>query len=164
MFDFENNQWFTPTEIPIQSILVIVIVLSLIILIIFMVYRRYIRFKKLQSFHDEMDLMQFENNESKTLDDIVKRYALNEPVEILYSLRLFDEMAEKEMARILSSSMPSKGKNKYIDLLYQIRHKTYFSEEVPAYSARKNDQNKTDSNGENNSYNSSYKNQPAAVH
>lgn len=164
MFDFKNNPWFAPTEIPIQTLLVVVIALSSIILIIFMIYRRYIRFKKLQSFHEEMDLMQFENQESKTLDDIVKRYALNEPVEILYSLRLFDEMAEKEMERILSSSMPSKAKDKYIDLLYQIRHKTYFSETTPAYSALSNDQNKTDSKEENSSYKSSYKNQPAAVH
>ena len=62
-----------------------------------------------------------------TLADMVKRYAMNEPVRILYSQRLFDDLACKEMQRILASAGSAEAKEQFIDALYEIRAKTYNS-------------------------------------
>jgi len=119
--------WIKPTDVPVDLLFGLLLGMTLIVLAILYIHRRYAYFKKVQILQEEMELLQLENNESQTLESLVKRYTLNEPVEILYSLRLFDELALKEMGRILGSPLSQDSKKKYIDLLYMIRQKTYFA-------------------------------------
>ncbi len=86
----------------------------------------YQRWKKHRRFIEELNQLSLEEAEGNALINIVKRHAMSEPVEVLYSLRVFDELAEKEMNRILSLQGSQEIKQKYIDLLYTIRQKTYF--------------------------------------
>ncbi|MBI1386933.1 MAG: hypothetical protein GC154_00610 [bacterium] len=106
---------------------VLLIAVCLIGLIIF-VHRRYVRYKKERQFIDELETMEMGQTESDTLFNLVRRYALNEPVDILYSVRLFDELAVKEIERVLASPLSSDSKSKFVNLIYSIRQKTYFQE------------------------------------
>ena len=122
-FDFPL---LTPSEINLKVAGWVLLLCVALILLIYFIYKRYIRFKKQQELLEELEIRDYESMESNTITDLVKRYTLNEPIEILYSLRLFDELAEKEMERVLGSSLSSESKNQYVDLLYRIRQKTYF--------------------------------------
>ncbi len=129
-----NNKSFdvpflTPTDVNLDVMIWALGICVVLITFIIVAYKRYQRFKKEQELIEEMEVREFENQESSTITDLVKRYTVNEPVEILYSLRLFDELAEKEMTRVLGSSLSSDSKKKYVDLLYRIRQKTYFPSE-----------------------------------
>ncbi len=94
-------------------------------LIIYSVYR-YRRFKRYQEFVAEMKQFQLDEEQENTLAQMVKSYALEEPVEILLSLRKFDELAQKEIAKVLGSTGSVDAKKKFINLVYDIRRKTYF--------------------------------------
>ncbi len=96
-----------------------------IVAVVFVSYR-YKRWKKHQRFVAELSQLALEDKEGNTLIDLVKRYAMDEPVEVLYSLRVFDQLAEKEMCRVLGLQGSQEAKQQYIDLLYSIRQKTYF--------------------------------------
>ena len=56
---------------------------------------------------------------------LVKRYQVGEPVQILYSAKLFDDLATAEMRRILASQGSAEAKEKFINSLYEIRTRTY---------------------------------------
>jgi hypothetical protein len=56
----------------------------------------------------------------------VKQYAMQEPVQILLSLRMFDELACQEISRVLGSSGSTTAKNRFVQMIYDIRKKTYF--------------------------------------
>ena len=56
---------------------------------------------------------------------MVKRYAMEEPVTILYSERLFDEMAADEIQRVIASPASAQAKEQFIDTIYKIRVRTY---------------------------------------
>ncbi|MEW6237371.1 MAG: hypothetical protein AB1656_23920 [Candidatus Omnitrophota bacterium] len=118
--------WIKPTDVPVELLFWFLIGITLAVLAILYICRRYAYFKKVQILQEEMKALELENGESQTLESLVKRYMLNEPVEILYSLRLFDDLALKEMGRILGSPLSQESKKKYIDMLYLIRQKTYF--------------------------------------
>jgi hypothetical protein len=123
-FGFE---WITPTGNPTVILAVMAGVAVLISLLVVASYhlRRWQRHRR---FLQELNLFALEENEGSTLIDLVKRYATDEPVEVLYSLRMFDELAEKEMNRVLGLQGSRESKQQYIDLLYAIRQKTYFAE------------------------------------
>jgi len=122
---YTNPQSVSP-ELLITALLIFIAV----VLVTLFLYRKYMNYKKTKLFLEELEVLELGRVESNTLTTLVKRYALNEPVEILYSLRLFDELAEKEMARVLSSPLSSDSKTQYVDLLYRIRVKTYFPEGI----------------------------------
>jgi hypothetical protein len=121
---------FDPKSVSTPVLFTILLSLTVLVLLVVYLHHRYVRYKKERVFFEEMDMLELESTESSTLTDIVKRYSLNEPVQILYSLRLFDEMAEKEMERVLSKPLPINLKTQYVDVLYNIRQKTYFPEGV----------------------------------
>jgi len=64
--------------------------------------RQYRHYLQAIRFREEMDAMDLKREDSNILRELVQRYALNEPVKILYSLPLFDELAQKEMVRVLA--------------------------------------------------------------
>lgn len=131
---------FSPENVPTPFLLAILAGIALIVGLIIFFHYRSIRLKKEYAFQEEMKILEMDDKESNALADIVRRYALNEPVEILYSLPLFDKMVEKEMERVLSTPLSSDVKKRYVDLLYLIRQKTYFPEEYRAHVTASNRQ------------------------
>lgn len=100
----------------------------LLIGIVFYLNVRYQWFKKIRRLREEMEYLELNPTEETILTDMIKRYRLNEPVDMLLSLKLFDELATKEMYRILQSVGTSSAKQKSIELVYEIRQRTFFSE------------------------------------
>ena len=123
-------QLYSVFELTPEILITFLGVSALLLFLAIFIYHRYSRYKKEKVLFDEMQTLDFGSTESSTLSDIARRYTINEPVEILYSLRLFDEMAEKEMERVLSKPLPMELKKQYVDLLYNIRQKTYFADDI----------------------------------
>ncbi|HPA45017.1 MAG TPA: hypothetical protein PLG59_06270 [bacterium] len=125
MPSLKDVTWMTPKGDPTLIFGILGGLAVLIVIIVFANYR-YRRWKKHQRFVAELNQLALGDKEGNTLIDLVKRYAMDEPVEVLYSLRAFDALAEKEMCRILGLQGSQETKQQYIDLLYSIRQKTYF--------------------------------------
>lgn len=100
-------------------------ILALTILLIMYATYRYRRWKKFKEFETEMKALDLESEQEGTLAEMVKRYSMDEPVNILFSARLFDEMASVEIKRVLGSPASAKQKQDFIDKVYNIRIKTY---------------------------------------
>ena len=94
---------------------------------VYSVYR-YQQWRSYQNFVGEMQQLGLNPEQEGTFGDLVKRYKMKDPVEILYSLRMFDDMAALEMSRVLGSSGSMSAKEEFVDTLYEIRHITYLSE------------------------------------
>ena len=56
---------------------------------------------------------------------MVKRYQMKEPVKVLQSARVFDEMASDEIVRVLCSARSAASKESFIDTVYDIRNRTF---------------------------------------
>ena len=106
-------------------------IVALLSIGIYCVYR-YQRWRKHQAFVSELQQLGLNTEQEGTFGDIVKRYKMKDPVEILYSLRMFDGMASEEMLRVLGSSGSQSAKEEFIDTLYDIRQVTYLREEEEA--------------------------------
>lgn len=122
---FATKLW-NPSELS-PFFIVFSIVLSSILIGLFPYFlRRYtLRMNELR-FREQIGNLELEREDSNILWDLVHRYTLNEPVQILHSLPLFDELAQKEMVRVLSHPSSSRAKMQYIDHLYGLRQKMYF--------------------------------------
>jgi len=101
------------------------LVLSFLILAVVYSMYRYEKWKKYTQFTDEMRTLDLDPDSEGTLAFMVKRYSLDEPVKVLMSARLFDDMAQKEMMRVLASEGSQKAKEEFINTVYKIRNKTY---------------------------------------
>lgn len=115
----------TPIAVDTSSLIYILIGLSILTFAIIYGSYRYQRFKKYQEFEQEMNLLELDQLEESTLSEMVLRFALQEPVQVLVSKRTFDEMAAREIQRILGSPGSMKAKQEFINTLYEIRKKTY---------------------------------------
>ena len=124
----QEKIFFNPTGGDSTELFYILITLvSLILLISFIVYR-FRRFKLFQEFTQEMTLLEFNDDQESALTGIVKRYSLSEPVSVLFSIKLFDELATKEISRVLGSPGSANQKQQFINMVYEIRKKTYFQD------------------------------------
>ena len=94
---------------------------------VYCVYR-YQKWRSYQAFVGEMQQLGLNPDQEGTFGDLVKRYKMKDPVEILYSLRMFDEMAALEMDRVLGSPGSMSAKQEFVNTLYEIRQITYMSE------------------------------------
>ncbi len=118
------NTW-NPTETdPTTLLSVLGGIVSIIMLVIFGAYH-FKKWKQFKTFEDEMRSLDLDPGQEGTFADMVKRFALDEPINVLYSPRLFDEMASSEMLRVLGSAGSIKAKQEFIDTVYKIRVKTY---------------------------------------
>ena len=91
----------------------------------------YQKWRRYQLFITELKTLDLDPKQEGTFADLVKRYNMDQPVNILYSKRLYDELASTEMIRILSSPGSVTAKAAYIDSLYEIRDRTYASDWDP---------------------------------
>ena len=118
-------QTWNPTETdPTTLLSVLGGIVTVIMLIVFGAYQ-FKKWKQFKTFEDEMRSLDLDPQQEGTFADMVKRYSMDEPVNILYSPRLFDEMASNEMLRVLGSQGSAKAKKEFIDTVYKIRVKTY---------------------------------------
>lgn len=126
---FAQNEFSAPLfkNTSIDPTLLLSILGSLVALILLIVYGvyRYNKWKQYVAFEDEMKSLGMDSNAEDTLAGMVKRFQMDEPVQILFSPRLFDEMATNEILRVLASSGSLKAKQNFIDTIYEIRNKTY---------------------------------------
>ncbi len=118
-------QFFDPSSIDPNVALSFLGLLTLFILSLVYLTYRYQRWKRYQEFLEEMKTLDLDPESEGTFAWMVKRYQLEEPVNILYSARTFDEMATSEMFRILASAGSMQSKQQFIDTVYTIRTKTY---------------------------------------
>ncbi len=126
MNELNSNTFYKTTAVQTDVVLYVIAGIALLIfLIVFAVYR-YRRFKLFQQFSQEMGQFEFDTEEESTLTNLVKKHALKEPISVLFSLQLFDELAALEIARVLGSSGSSVAKQNFINMVYEIRKKTYF--------------------------------------
>ena len=95
--------------------------------VVFFLYR-YQQFKRFREFKEELHTLDLGAEEENAFSQMVKQYAMKEPVKILFSLRLYDEMALKEMSRILGSAGSIQAKQQFVNLMYDIRKKTYYKD------------------------------------
>ncbi|HPA44416.1 MAG TPA: hypothetical protein PLZ55_03325 [bacterium] len=119
------DNWFQSSQVNPDILLGIGI--GLAVLIFLLVYGAYLyqRRRHYKVFEKEMKSLDLEPNQENTLTEMVRRYSMNEPVQVLVSERLFDDLATREMRRILSGIGTIEAKEQYIDTLYAIRTKTY---------------------------------------
>ena len=111
----------------IDPVFVLKILGGIIVFVILLIVAtlRYQRWKKYNDFVEEMKALDLDPDEEGTLAAMVKRIQMDEPVNILFSARLFDEMAASEIMRVLGSPAPAKVKEKFIEQVYNIRTRTY---------------------------------------
>lgn len=121
----ESVKFFDNNPIDPTTLAYILIVLSGLVFAVVYGSYRYQRFKKLKEFNDEMRQLELDPSEENTLTELVKRHALNEPVNVLLSKRLFDELAAEEIAHVLGSAGSAGAKANFVNILYEIRRKTY---------------------------------------
>ena len=115
------NSFFESSQVDPDLLLGLAIGIAVIIFILVYGTYRYQRWWHYKHFEQEMKTLDLAPEQETTLADMVKRYAMNEPVRILYSQRLFDDLACKEMQRILASAGSAEAKEQFIDALYEIR-------------------------------------------
>lgn len=120
-----NHLWNPSCTTPIAFFLIAVLSVALLILLPSLI-RQYNRFLRAQQFRKMIEPMALERKDTNILWELVQRYALNEPMLIVYSLPLFDDLVQKEMVRVLGHPCPSMAKMQYIDFLYGLRQKMYF--------------------------------------
>lgn len=119
-FDF-----FTPnSEHGYLAFYVLIGLFFLSLILIFLTYK-YRKYKRFQEFVDEMKQLDLDEEQENTLAGMVKRYSMDEPVKILMSARLFDEMAAREIEMVLGSAASANAKKQFINMVYDIRKKTY---------------------------------------
>ncbi len=125
---FVMPKFLTPTEIDPEVLFWLIGSLTVIIAVIVFMSYRYNRWVKYKEFESEMKALDLDTGSEGTLAEMVRRHSLNEPVNVLFSASLFDEMASQEIRRILGGSAPAQQKQEQIDTLYHIRTKTYHPE------------------------------------
>lgn len=91
------------------------------------------RYQRFREFNDEMHALGLDSKQEDTLASLVKRYRMDKPLEVLLSKQVFDEMASREMVRILGTHASVDVKEKYIHELYEIRKRTYGKPQNPQY-------------------------------
>lgn len=88
---------------------------------------RYRRWLAHQRFMQEMRQLCLTELEQQTFADLVVHHIGAEPIHVLYSLPVFDRIASQEIERVLASNASRTAKEAFIDHVYSIRLKTYFS-------------------------------------
>lgn len=122
------NNMFSNTTLPMEQLLPVLGIIAVAIIGIIVGVHQFKRWKKFREFEDEMKVLDLNPDQEGTLASMVKRISMDEPVQILFSPRLFDEMASTEIVRVLGSPGSAKAKQEFIDKVYQIRTKTYHPE------------------------------------
>ncbi len=115
---------------PVDPQLLLWILVGVAVLVFSIVYGtyRYNRWRRFKEFENEMRTLDLNPEQEGTLASMVKRYQVGQPVQVLYSSKLFDDMATAEMQRILGSQGSAEAKERFINTIYEIRTRTYHAD------------------------------------
>ncbi len=131
------------SQIPVEYIIYGLLAIVFFIGIFTYASYRYQKWRRYQKFIEEMQTLDLDPDQEGTFADLVKRYNMDEPVNIIYSKRLYDELASQEMIRILASPGTVEAKAGYIETLYEIRDKTYTPEWLESVKKEPSSESKT---------------------
>lgn len=122
----------------IDPMILLFILIGMVGFILLLVYgnHRYQWFKKYKQFEEELVVFDLNDKEESILTQMVKKHKRDEPLETIHSLREFDEMVSKEMINLLASQASSATKEAFVEMIYDIRQKTFFPDLV-AYELQK---------------------------
>jgi hypothetical protein len=119
------NLFYNPKSYDPATLIYVLSSLSILVFIAFVVVYKYNRWKKYNNFLSEMKSLDLDPSSEGTFAWMVKRHQMNEPTEIIFSQKIFDEMAADEMKRVLSSPGTKSAKQQFIDTVYEIRNRTF---------------------------------------
>ncbi len=119
-----GNIWRNVGADPTVIMFVLGTLIAIVLAIVIGAYK-YQKWKKFKQFEDEMKALELDAESEGTFAWMVRRYAMDQPVDILVSPRLFDEMAASEIQNVLASNASVQSKSRFIDIVYDIRNKTY---------------------------------------
>lgn len=122
----EQISWINPRGDASSFVLLLAALVTVVVAAVVLTYwlrRRNAR----QKFYDEVEQLSLSIDEERTLTTLVLQNAKDEPVKVLYSLPVFDRIAGTEIERVLGSTASQETKESFIDHIYNIRLKTYFS-------------------------------------
>ncbi|MBZ0257160.1 hypothetical protein K8I31_13925 [bacterium] len=122
-FEFFNNSSYS-----IEVFFYMLLTASVVIAAVVYGNNKYQWFQKINRFRHEMHALELGAADEELLSDLVRRYMMKEPCEALASLPLFDELAQKEIQRVLSSPGSSESKEDFVKRIYEIRQKAFFPE------------------------------------
>lgn len=122
-FEFFNNSSYS-----IDVFIYMLLAASVVIAAVVYGNNKYQWSQKINRFRNEMHTLQLGAADEALLSDLVHRYMMKEPCEALASLPLFDELAQKEIQRVLSSPGSSESKEDFVKRIYEIRQKAFFPE------------------------------------
>ncbi len=106
------------------TILIIMVLASVVSMVGAYYYKRWASHRR---FLKELEQLSLTDSEQDAFSSLVIRHAKEEPINVLYSLPVFDRIAEKELHRVLASNATQEAKEKFVELVYTIRSKTYFA-------------------------------------
>lgn len=123
-------EFFSNSNYSIDVFIYALLAISVVIAAAVYGNNKYQWFQKISRFRDEMHALEFGADDEELMSDLVRRYMMKEPCEALASLPLFDELAQKEIQRVLSSPGSSESKEDFVKRIYEIRQKAFFPEWV----------------------------------
>ncbi len=123
-------EFFSNSNYSIDVFIYALLAISVVIAAVIYGNNKYQWFQKVSRFRDEMHALEFGADDEALMSDLVSRYMMKEPCEALASLPLFDELAQKEIERVLSSPGSSEAKEDFVKRIYEIRQKAFFPEWV----------------------------------
>lgn len=126
---------FDPQSIDPARLVQFMIGLAILIGILIYGTFKYRKWKRFKEFELEMKTLGLDPESEGAFADMVRRYKFSQPVNVIYSPRLFDEMATSELERILSSPGSQQAKENFVNTVYEIRSKTY----QPEWSKKSDD-------------------------
>lgn len=118
---------FFKTNAPdIEVLMLVLFSLSLMISLLIYGNYRYQWFLKIRRFKETMDHLGLDANEESLMTAWAYKYKLKNPKDILSSLPLFDQMMSRELEHLMLCPAPSATKEQYIEMIYDIRRRTFF--------------------------------------
>lgn len=128
LFVQESTAWrdfFTPLTIRHTTLVIVLGGLMTFAFLLIAVGVKYNRWRKFNRFLDAMQSLNLEPSSKGTFAWMVKRNRLKEPLGVLRSRQIFDEMATGEIFRVLCSAGTVEAKEGFIDTVYDIRNTTF---------------------------------------
>jgi hypothetical protein len=124
MMDIGYVNWWVRRSTDTKYFFIILIVLILLFVMVNLLRKRSTQKEKEGRFYSVVDRYKLKDVEEHYLIDLVEKYNLEEPEQILIKKDLFDQVAGSEMDSILAGKGSMKEKISAIDNLYILRNKT----------------------------------------
>lgn len=126
--------WMKSGGMDTGTAIVLLIGLILCVTIFIGINMLYAHLRKVQRLEAKAGMLDLGDKEVAWVMKLSRAYKVKEPAKILCSMRLFDELAAKEIERILSTEGSNNNKDQTIHRIYEIRDKLF----RPAFVVERN--------------------------